>query len=182
MNVVSTPIFDEVKIVEPQVFGDERGFFLESYNRKKYAALGIEANFVQDNLSKSKRGILRGLHFQNPGAQGKLVQVLAGSVLDVVVDIRPQSPTFKKWFSIELSEQNKKQLWVPPGFAHGFYVQSEFATFFYKVTDYYRPECEYSLLWNDPIVGIVWPTATPILSKKDEAGKSIEELRPWLPS
>lgn len=181
MTVTPVSSFPDVKIIEPDVFGDERGFFFESFNARTYESWGMPSVFLQDNVSHSKKGILRGLHFQNPGAQGKLVQVLRGRVLDVIVDIRKRSPSFGRWVGVELSEENKKQLWVPQGFAHGYVVLSEEATFFYKVTDYYRPESEHSLLWNDPEVGVAWPIAEPILSRKDASAKTLKELLPNLP-
>lgn len=167
-----------VKIIEPKVFGDERGFFMESWNRERYQALGLPGEFVQDNLSRSAKGVLRGLHFQNPNAQGKLVQVLDGEVFDVVVDIRRGSPTFGRWVGAVLSAENRHQLWAPPGLAHGFCVTSESALFAYKVTDRYNPEAELSLAWDDPDIGIEWPLeGAPELSEKDRAGVRLRDLR-----
>ena len=169
MNIVETTIPD-VKIIEPKVFGDDRGFFMETFQDKKMAAAGIKAAFVQDNHSSSGQGILRGLHFQKEQTQGKLVRVIHGEVFDVAVDLRKDSPTFGQWVGVTLSAQNKKILWVPQGFAHGFYVTSTQAEFVYKCTDYYAPEFECSVLWNDPELGIKWPLvggAAPHLSPKD---------------
>ncbi|WP_318466376.1 dTDP-4-dehydrorhamnose 3,5-epimerase [Photobacterium leiognathi] len=173
MNVIETDIPD-VKIIEPAVFGDERGFFMETWNQKKFEELvtGKPTQFVQDNHSKSKKGILRGLHYQTENIQGKLVRVVSGEVFDVAVDIRKNSPTFGKWVGVYLSAENKRQLWVPKGFAHGFYVTSEEAEFVYKCTDFYNPNAEHSILWNDPEISIKWPlTDTPLLSDKDKNGK-----------
>jgi dTDP-4-dehydrorhamnose 3,5-epimerase len=172
LNIVDTALPD-VKILEPKVFGDERGFFLESWNAVTLARLGLDAHFVQDNHSRSVRGTLRGLHYQLKQTQGKLVRVAHGSVLDVVVDLRRQSPMFGKHLAIELSGENKKMVWVPPGFAHGFHVLSGSADFLYKATDYYAPEFEKSLLWNDPVLEIDWllgPGESPILAAKDAKG------------
>lgn len=162
-------------LLEPQLFGDERGFFLESYNRRAFhAATGLDVDFVQDNHSRSARGVLRGLHYQIQQPQGKLVRVVQGEVFDVVVDLRRASPTFGRWQAVLLSEQNKRQLWIPPGFAHGFLTLSDSADFLYKTTDYYAPEHERCLAWNDPQVGIQWPlTDTPRLSGKDQQGQSL---------
>jgi dTDP-4-dehydrorhamnose 3,5-epimerase len=169
MKVTTTPI-EGLLIIEPTVFGDDRGFFYESFNAQRFADLtGVRADFVQDNHSRSARNVLRGMHYQIQQAQGKLVRVVSGSVYDVAVDLRKSSPTFGKWFGVELSAENKRQFWIPPGFAHGFAVTSEFAEFLYKTTDYYAPEHERSLLWNDPTVGIEWPLdGTPLLSAKDQ--------------
>ncbi len=171
MNVVPTNIPD-VLILEPKVFGDDRGFFLESYNERVFAELtGIKAQFVQDNHSRSQKGVLRGLHYQIQQPQGKLVRVVNGSVFDVAVDIRKSSATFGHWVGVELSAKNHRQLWVPPGFAHGFVVLSDSADFLYKTTDYYAPEHERCIIWNDPSIGIVWPIDNePLLSTKDKAG------------
>ena len=166
MNVIETDL-PGVLILEPRVFGDDRGFFMETWNGRRYEELGIPNTFVQDNLSFSARGVLRGLHFQNPQAQGKLVSVLRGEVFDVAVDIRVGSPTFGRWTGVTLSAENKRQFWVPPDFAHGFVVTSEDALFSYKCTDYYAPEHDGSVLWNDPDIGIDWPTDVPTLSDKD---------------
>ncbi len=176
MNVIQTKI-PEVFIIEPKVFGDERGFFFESFNQKVFATkTGVEDTFVQDNHSRSVKGVLRGLHYQIQQAQGKLVRVVAGEVFDVAVDIRKSSPTYGEWVGCILSEKNKRQLWIPAGFAHGFLVTSDAAEFLYKTTDYYAPEYERSILWNDPDIGIEWPLEgiTPVLSKKDEAGNSFK--------
>lgn len=176
MQVTETEIPD-VKIVKPKVFGDERGFFLETFEQKRYQQmLNINFNFVQDNHSRSQKGVLRGLHFQKQNPQGKLVRVVRGEVYDVVVDIRKESKTFGKWVGIILSEENKTQLWIPPGLAHGFVVLSDIADFEYKCTNYYDPKSEESLLWNDPTVNIDWPITNPILSTKDKQGKTLMEL------
>ena len=176
MNVIQTAIPD-LLILEPKVFGDARGFFMESFNAKAFqAATGLDVHFVQDNHSRSAKGVLRGLHYQIEQAQGKLVRVVRGSVFDVAVDLRKGSPTFGKWDGVELSEDNNRQLWIPPGFAHGFLVTSESADFLYKTTDYYAPEFERSLAWNDPAVGVEWPlTGEPLLSAKDVGGKPLSE-------
>jgi len=171
MNVIKTPL-EGLLVLEPKVFGDDRGFFFESFNAKRFAELtGITAEFVQDNHSRSAEGVLRGLHYQIQQAQGKLVRATAGAVFDVVVDIRKSSPTFGQWFGIELSAENKRQMWIPPGFAHGFVVTTESAEFLYKTTDYWAPEHERAILWNDPAIGIQWPAldAAPLLSGKDVA-------------
>jgi len=168
MRVKQTNL-DGVLHIEPKVFGDARGFFLETYNKERYMAVGFpDVEFVQDNHSRSSKGVLRGLHFQLSNPQGKLVQVATGSVFDVAVDIRVGSPTFGQWYGCELSEENHHQLWIPPKFAHGFCVLSDTADFIYKCTDYYRPEDEGGLLWNDPGVGINWPLKEPLLSDKDK--------------
>lgn len=172
MKVINTQI-PEVKIIEPAIFGDERGFFMETWQKKKFEELvtGKETNFVQDNHSKSKKGILRGLHYQSENTQGKLVRVVSGEVFDVAVDVRENSPTYGCWVGAYLSAENKHQLWVPEGFAHGFYVTSEEAEFVYKCTDYYNPNAEHSLLWNDSDIGIQWPLdGEPLLSEKDMQG------------
>ena len=166
MNVLQTDL-PGVLIIEPKVFPDPRGFFMESYNREKYIAAGIPLDFVQDNLSFSARGVLRGLHYQKPHAQGKLVCVLQGEVWDVAVDIRYNSPHFGQWTAVSLSADNKRQFYIPPGFAHGFCVLSETALFTYKCTDSYHPECDAGVRWDDPAIGISWPTAQPLLSDKD---------------
>ncbi|EGQ9864785.1 dTDP-4-dehydrorhamnose 3,5-epimerase [Vibrio parahaemolyticus] len=173
MKVIDTKIPD-VKIIEPAVFGDERGFFMETWNQKRFEELvtGKPTKFVQDNHSKSKKGILRGLHYQTENTQGKLVRVISGEVFDVAVDIRKDSPTFGMWVGEYLSAENKRQLWVPEGFAHGFYVISEEAEFVYKCTNYYAPEAEKSIIWNDPNLKINWPLVdTPTLSEKDKTGE-----------
>ena len=165
----------EVLILEPKVFGDARGFFFESFNARDFAqSTGLDVQFVQDNHSKSAKGVLRGLHYQIEHPQGKLVRVTQGEVFDVAVDLRRSSPTFGKWEGVVLSAENKRQLWVPPGFAHGFLVTSDSAEFLYKTTDYYHPEFECSLLWNDPTVGVQWPIdAAPLLAAKDMAGRPL---------
>ena len=170
-NATSIP---DIILIEPRVFGDSRGFFMETYQAKLFAEAGIQANFVQDSHSGSQKGCLRGLHYQIRQAQGKLVRVVVGAVYDVVVDLRCKSPTFKKWEGVILSAENKYQLWIPPGFAHGFYVLSDWAEFAYKVTDFYAPQWERTLIWNDPQLAIQWPLLDgqpPILSPKDANGK-----------
>jgi len=171
MNIVRTDIPD-VLIIEPKVFGDSRGFFFESFNQRQFEQLtGLAPNFVQDNHSRSARGVLRGLHYQIQQPQGKLVRVIAGEVFDVCVDMRRSSPTFGQSVCVSLSAENHRQLWIPPGFAHGFLVTSESADFTYKTTDYYAPEHERAVLWNDPALGIAWPLqGEPLLSAKDKAG------------
>jgi len=175
-TVTTTPL-DGVLLLEPKVFGDERGFFFESFNQRDFdQATGLSVQFVQDNHSKSSQGVLRGLHYQIQHPQGKLVRVTAGEVFDVVVDLRGSSATFGRSYGITLSADNKKQLWIPPGFAHGFLVTSESAEFLYKTTDYWYPEFERSLLWSDPALGIEWPIAQgqePVLAKKDEVALSL---------
>lgn len=179
MNVIDTEIPD-VKIIEPTVFGDERGFFMETWNQKRFEELvtGKPTKFVQDNHSKSKKGTLRGLHYQTENTQGKLVRVVSGEVFDVAVDIRKDSPTFGKWVGVYLSAENKRQLWVPEGFAHGFYVTSDEAEFVYKCTDYYNPECEVSIIWNDKELSIDWPLVDDqlCLSQKDKNANSFKEF------
>jgi len=177
MNIVDTAIPD-VKILEPKVFGDERGFFLETFREDWFREHVADVSFVQDNHSKSGQGILRGLHYQTQQTQGKLVRVVAGEVYDVAVDIRKNSPTFGKHVGVLLSGDNKRLLWVPEGFAHGFYVTTESAEFVYKCTNYYAPEFEQSLLWNEPSLGVQWPLvggSQPLLSPKDEAGLMLAE-------
>lgn len=177
MKATSTAIPD-VLVIEPKVFGDARGFFFESFNQKAFEdATGVAPTFVQDNHSRSSRGVLRGLHYQIQQPQGKLVRVVRGAVFDVAVDIRRSSPTFGQWVGVELSEDNHRQLWVPPGFAHGFLVLIEVADFLYKTTDYYAPEHERCIAWNDPEVGVVWPDPgiAPLLSIKDSSGQSLSE-------
>lgn len=172
MNIHRTSIPD-VFSLQPQVFEDERGFFFESYQAEKFARAGVPANFVQDNFSGSRQGVLRGLHYQIQQSQGKLVRVVSGEIFDVVVDLRRKSPTFGQWAGEYLSSTNRLQLWVPPGFAHGFYVVSEWAEVFYKTTDYYAPQFERTLLWNDSSIGIEWPLIagqSPLLSAKDAQG------------
>jgi dTDP-4-dehydrorhamnose 3,5-epimerase len=175
MQIVQTKLAGAI-IIEPDVFGDARGFFIETWNRSRYAAAGLDVDFVQDNLSFSRKGILRGLHFQNPGAQGKLVSVLIGEVFDVAVDVRRESATFGQWVGVWLSAENHRQFFVPPGFAHGFCVTSETALFAYKCTALYNPKAEVTLQWNDPQLAIDWPATDPILSDKDRRGCRLEEL------
>ena len=173
MKLIPTNLPD-VLLFEPKVFGDARGFFMESYNRRTMAELGLDAEFVQDNHSRSARNVLRGLHYQIVHPQGKLVRVVAGEVYDVAVDLRRSSPTFGQWTGQTLSADNKRMMWVPPGFAHGFCVISEFAEFLYKTTDYWHPEHERSLLWNDPDLAIDWPLQDePVLAAKDQAGRPL---------
>ncbi|MGL5665045.1 MAG: dTDP-4-dehydrorhamnose 3,5-epimerase [Shewanella sp.] len=177
MKVIETDIPD-VKIIEPMVFGDERGFFMETWSQKSFEELvtGKPTKFVQDNHSKSKKGILRGLHYQTENTQGKLVRVVSGEVFDVVVDVRKDSPTFGKWVGVYLSAENKRQLWIPKGFAHGFYVTSEDAEFVYKCTDYYNPTAEHSILWHDSELSIEWPLhGEPLLSEKDKRASTFAE-------
>lgn len=165
-------------VLEPPVFGDARGFFLELWNARRYREAGLDADFVQDNLSLSRRGTLRGLHAQNPTPQGKLVSVLAGAVFDVAVDLRRSSPTFGRWHGTELSGENKRQFYLPPGFAHGFVVLSETALFHYKCTAFYSPKDELTLRWDDPQIGIRWPVENPILSEKDAKGLLLRGVPP----
>lgn len=177
MKVIETNISD-VKIIEPTVFGDERGFFMETWNQKKFEeeVTGKPTQFVQDNHSKSKKGILRGLHYQTENTQGKLVRVVSGEVFDVAVDIRKDSPTFGQWVGEYLSAENKRQLWVPEGFAHGFYVTSDEAEFVYKCTDFYNPSAEVSIAWDDKEIGIEWPIIeVPLLSNKDAKARNLSE-------
>lgn len=176
MNIIATPIPD-VLIIEPQVFGDDRGFFYESFNQRIWQEkTGIHREFVQSNHSKSAQGVLRGLHYQIQQSQGKLVRAVVGDVYDVAVDLRRNSPTFGKWVGEHLSAQNKRMLWVPEGFAHGFVVLSESAEFLYKTTDYYAPEHERCIIWNDPDIGIVWPLEQdPLLSEKDGKGHLLKD-------
>lgn len=165
-----------VLVIDPSVFGDTRGFFMESFNAERYAEAGISESFVQDNVSLSQRGVLRGLHLQHPHSQGKLVQVFRGEVFDVVVDARDGSPTFGQWIGEYLSEDNRRQLYVPAGFAHGFLVTSDEALFAYKCTDYYHPEAELSIRWDDPRIGIEWPTHDVSLSTKDSGALLLDEV------
>lgn len=176
MKIEQTPL-PGVLLIQPDVFGDHRGYFKENWNRRKYAEHGLDVDFVQDNVSLSKKGILRGLHFQNPNPQGKLVQALQGEVFDVAVDIRRGSPTFGRWFGAVLSAENHLQMYVPEGFAHGFCVLSETALFAYKCTDFYSPQTEFSLRHNDPGVGIEWPLdGEPILSAKDKDAPYLKDF------
>ncbi len=182
MNVVETDL-PGVLVVEPSVFGDERGFFMEGYNERRYREAGIPNRFVQDNLSFSGHGVLRGLHFQNPQAQGKLVSVLQGEVFDVAVDIRVGSPTFGEWTGTTLSAENKNQFYIPEGFAHGFVVTSDAALFAYKCTAPYNAQAEGGVLWNDPEIGIRWPVDEPIVSEKDRNAPLLSEIpEGWLPA
>ncbi|MDR2173023.1 MAG: dTDP-4-dehydrorhamnose 3,5-epimerase [Burkholderiales bacterium] len=175
MNIIDTPI-PEVKILEPRVFSDARGFFFESWNRKTLAAAGLDLDFVQDNHSRSTKNVLRGLHYQIQHAQGKLVRVVAGDVFDVAVDLRRSRPTFGQWVGVTLSSENKRMLWIPPGFAHGFVVRSDVAEFLYKTTDYWYAEHERTLLWNDPALAIAWGLAeAPILAEKDASGVLLKD-------
>lgn len=175
MKVLETAL-PGVLIIEPRVFGDARGFFLESYQAERYRSIGIDLRFVQDNHSRSAHGVLRGLHFQRSRPQGKLVSVSRGAVYDVAVDINPASPTCGQFVAVELSDENHRQLWIPPGYAHGFCVLSEIADFQYKCTDYYAPEDEGGLLWNDPQVNIPWPLEQPLLSTKDRLNPTLAQL------
>jgi dTDP-4-dehydrorhamnose 3,5-epimerase len=178
MNIIKTNIPDVI-IFEPKVFGDARGFFFESFNQQKfYEATKLQVNFVQDNHSKSAKNVLRGMHYQIEQAQGKLVRVTQGEVFDVAVDLRSSSATFGQWVGTHLSAQNNRQMWMPPGFAHGFLVLSDTAEFLYKTTDFYAPQHECSLKWDDPTVGIEWPLqGTPILSAKDALGLSLQATK-----
>ena len=180
MKVIETSI-DGVLILEPKLFGDARGFFAELYQSDRYAAAGIPGPFVQDNLSRSAKGVLRGLHLQNPNPQGKLVSVLRGCVLDVAVDVREGSPTFGRHVTAEFSEDNRRQFWVPRGFAHGFVVLSESADFFYKCDALYSPADEIIVRWDDPALGIDWGIAAPIVSQRDAAGLPLAQLAGRLP-
>jgi len=175
MNVSSCEI-SGLLIIEPQVFGDARGYFMETWNRQRYREAGLASEFVQDNVSCSRRGTLRGLHFQNPFGQGKLVYALDGEVFDVAVDLRKSSPSFGRWHGLTLSAENKRQFFIPPGFAHGFAVLSETAIFAYKCTELYAPQNEVTLAWNDPKIGIHWPIESPQLSEKDGRGLRLHEI------
>lgn len=177
MEFVPTDIPDVV-LIKPQVFGDARGFFMETWEARKFANAGYAHDFVQDNHSRSVKGTLRGLHYQIKQPQGKLVRVIAGEVFDIAVDLRKRSPTFGKWVGAYLSAENKQQLWVPPGFAHGFLVTSDVAEFVYKCTDFYAPQFEQTVIWNDPEIGIEWPLSAgqmPLLSNKDNAGRLLRD-------
>jgi dTDP-4-dehydrorhamnose 3,5-epimerase len=178
MRVVETELSGPL-IIEPQSFGDSRGFFLESWNAERFRAVGLDLAFVQDNHSRSAKGVLRGLHFQNPNPQGKLVRVTAGAVWDVAVDLRQHSADFGKWVGVELSAANKRMFWVPPGFAHGFVTLEDGTDFLYKCTAYYDPSAEHTLQWDDPTVGIRWPITEVVLSAKDAAGKQLPEIVPF---
>jgi dTDP-4-dehydrorhamnose 3,5-epimerase len=179
--LVTRTAIPEVLLLEPKVFGDARGFFYESYNRRAFAqATGIDVEFVQDNHSRSGRGVLRGLHYQLRQPQGKLVRVVLGAIWDVAVDLRRASPTFGRWVSFELSAAGKRMAWIPPGFAHGFCVSSDDAEFLYKTTDYYAPEHERTLLWNDPALAIPWPLAgDPIMAEKDRRGTPLAQAETY---
>jgi len=182
MQAIPNSRISEIVVIEPKVFGDQRGFFMETWNSKIFAELGITAQFVQDNHSLSRRGILRGLHYQIKHPQGKLVRVISGEVYDVAVDIRKSSSTYGQWVGEILSAENKKMLWVPPGFAHGFYVLSEQAEFTYKCTDYYMPEHERSICWDDSDINITWPiidSQAPMLSDKDQQAQSFQDAEKY---
>ncbi|MFM7376569.1 MAG: dTDP-4-dehydrorhamnose 3,5-epimerase [Erythrobacter sp.] len=176
MNIIETPL-PGVLIIEPKVFGDARGFFMETWNAGAFAAAGLDRVFVQDNHSRSQKGVLRGLHFQNPGPQGKLVRVTKGAVFDVAVDLRKSSPTFGRWTGVELSADNKRMFWVPEGFAHGFLTLEDDTDFLYKCTAPYAPQSEHTLAWDDPAVGITWPDIglAPLVSEKDARGASLAD-------
>jgi dTDP-4-dehydrorhamnose 3,5-epimerase len=180
VNVIPTEI-EGLVVIKPRVFGDDRGFFMESWNRKLFADIGLDLDFVQDNHSRSAKGVLRGLHYQQPNPQGKLVRVTAGRAWDVAVDLRAGSATYSKWAGVELSAENKRMFWVPPGFAHGFVSLEDGTDFLYKCTALYDPSCEHSLMWNDPQVGIEWPLEgiEPQLSAKDKVGKPLSAVEPF---
>lgn len=181
MKVTPTAL-PEVLLIEPRVFGDARGYFFESYNAERYALVGVPGPFVQDSISCSSRGILRGLHFQHPRDQGKVVSALRGEVFDVAVDVRRNSPTFRRWVAERLSADNKRQLYIPPGFAHGFLVLSSEALLAYKLSDYYSPETERAIRWDDPAIGIAWPSTDVSLSDRDRRAPTLDALSPdWLP-
>jgi dTDP-4-dehydrorhamnose 3,5-epimerase len=177
MNLIKTTI-EDVLLIEPRVFEDPRGFFMETFHRERYAALGIREDFCQDNLSFSCKNTLRGLHYQYPHEQAKLVQVLRGEILDVAVDIRRGSPTFGRAVAAKLSERNRRQLFIPKGFAHGFCVLSEKALFSYKCSDFYAPDCDRGVLWSDAAIGIQWPVADPLLSEKDKRQLILKDISP----
>jgi dTDP-4-dehydrorhamnose 3,5-epimerase len=177
MNVTPLEI-PEILLVEPQVLGDERGYFVETFHAERYAKAGIDGRFVQDNMSRSRRGTLRGLHLQFPNSQGKLVYVVEGTVFDVAVDVRVGSPYFGKWVGVHLSSRDHRQMYIPPGFAHGFCVTSEQALFAYKCTDLYRPEYEMGVLWNDPALAIPWPISQPTISPKDQRFPPLAQIDP----
>lgn len=175
MNIVRTPL-SGMLVIEPRIFEDERGQFFETWSRRRYEEAGLPGEFVQDNVSRSKRGVLRGLHFQSPNPQGKLVQAVQGEIWDLGVDLRQDSPTFGQTFGCAVSATNRRQVWIPPGFAHGFLVMSDAAVVVYKCTAYYEPAAERTLLWNDPDLGIDWPAEPTIISAKDRAGVRLKEL------
>ncbi len=183
MNIIKTKL-PGVCIIEPKIFGDSRGYFFEMYNGKKYTEIGVKKNFLQDNISRSEKGVLRGLHYQLNYPQGKLVTILKGNVFDVIVDVRRGSPNFKQWIGVELNENNHKQVYIPPGFAHGFYVLSDEAYFHYKCTEYYHPEDEQGIIWNDQEINIQWPLESgPMISAKDGKYLSIKDIHPdYLPT
>ena len=180
IELIPTPL-DGAVVIQPRVFGDDRGFFLESWNMRAFADAGLELNFVQDNHSRSAKGVLRGLHLQNPDPQGKLVRVVAGAVFDVIVDLRRSSRTFGRWFGVELNASNKQMLWVPPGFAHGFLTLEDGTDFLYKCTEFYNPAAEQALRWDDPDLAIDWPLdgIEPQLSAKDLQAKRLSEIEPY---
>lgn len=180
MNVVETAL-PEVRIIEPRVFGDDRGFFMETWSARAFAAAGLDVPFVQDNHSSSAKGVLRGLHYQIRQPQGKLVRVTAGRAFDVAVDLRRSSPRFGRWVGVELSAENKRMLWVPPGFAHGFLSLEDGTQFLYKCTDFYAPEHERTLLWSDPAIAVEWPLdgVSPLVAPKDAAGKLLEQAETY---
>lgn len=171
-----------VLTIEPDRYGDARGFFQETWHTRRYAEIGVDASFVQDNISFSAGNVVRGLHLQNPNPQGKLIWVLQGDVFDVAVDLRRGSPTFARWTAVVLTSENRRQLWIPAGFAHGFCVLSETALFAYKCTDFYAPENELTVRWNDPAIGIDWPVSDPVLSERDAAAPPLAALEPLLPT
>lgn len=175
MKIIQTELPGAL-VLEPKIFGDPRGYFFELWRNENLKEIGIQNPFVQDNVSLSQKGVLRGLHYQDPFAQGKLVSVLQGSILDIAVDLRKDSPTFLKWFGVELSQDNKRQFFVPPSFAHGFLVLSQEAIVMYKCTDYYHPETEKTILWNDPDLDVRWPIQSPALSERDSKGKTLRQL------
>ncbi len=177
MNIIETAIPGPL-IIEPRVFGDARGFFMETWNQAAFASAGLDMAFVQDNHSRSQKGVLRGLHFQQPGTQGKLVRVTSGAVFDVAVDLRVSSPSFGKWVGVELSADNKRMFWVPEGFAHGFLTLADDTDFLYKCTALYAPQHEHTLLWNDPAVGVEWPLdgIAPLISEKDARGLALADI------
>lgn len=179
LELIPTPLKD-VLIIEPKVFGDERGFFLEAYNEATFRTLGLPTRFVQDNHSGSRKGVLRGLHYQLKQPQGKLMRTLRGEIFDVAIDLRQNSEQFGQWFGLVLSAENKRMLWIPPGFGHGFLVLTDFAEVSYKATELYAPDSERSILWNDPAIGIEWPLdGEPILSDKDKAGTSLADAETY---